>query len=69
MALSPRQDVFSLQEVCALLGLSREDLQFLAHSRKIGKRVKGEMEDNYLFHRDDLPVLAVLATRLSRGRL
>ncbi|MFQ5926322.1 MAG: helix-turn-helix domain-containing protein [Terriglobia bacterium] len=69
MGLTARKNIFTPQEVCALLGLSKEDLQFLANSRKIGQRVKSGSKDGYRYDRNDLAILAILAARLSRRRL
>lgn len=69
MGVPARKTIFTVEEICALLGITREDLQFLVCSRHIGHRVAGESEARYLFDRNDLAVLAVLAAQMNRDGL
>lgn len=68
MGLAAQQKLFTAEEVCSLLGITREDLQFLAGSRHIGHRTEETADEKErVFDRNDLAVLAVLSAQLSRG--
>ncbi len=66
MGLIAQQKIFTAREVCTLLGLSLEDLQFVALSRHIGRCLPGQTGEQYLFDRNDLAVLAVLSAQMVR---
>lgn len=68
VVVSARQNHFTQEEICALLGISPEDLHFLVNSRHIGRRAE-DGSSNTLFDRNDLAVLAVLAAQLNRRGL
>jgi len=66
LGLTAQQKIFTAREICALLGLALEDLQFLARSRHIGHCLPEQAEEQYLFDRNDLAVLAVLSAQMVR---